>query len=164
MAKYFSVNYTNITVNVVTMVSVIIVAIGFFKPIVFNRIQSKELRRGALALTNVGACFLAALGYFLRMGWNFKYYFVAACALTLASIFTYYCYETIPGVRKFMGGLGYTVISKVFHVGILVASAENIEAAKREIDKGNQEIKMYVTNELSKLPQKRKTDKDLRGL
>ena len=164
MAHFFGVNYHDIIVNVVIMVSAIIVCIGFLKPILFDRIKNKELRKGALALTNIGACFVAALGYFLRNGWNLKYYPLAAVALTVVSIVTYYVYETVPGARKLIGGIGLAAISKVFNVGILAATNDDAKVVGTEAKNAVTELKTFTRNELKKASTKINVDKDLRNL
>lgn len=167
MAHFFEANYYDIIVNVVIMVSAIIVLIGFFKPILFDHIRNKELRGGALALTNVVACFVAALGYFLREGWNLKYYPLAAVALTLTSIFTYYIYEHVPYARVVIGGLGLAAIRKVFNVGIIAATTEDPQAVKTAAKKATAELQTQTKAELKKVATKATkatADKDLRNL
>lgn len=164
MANFFTANCNDIIVNVVIMVSAIIVTIGFLKPIVFDRIQNKELRKGALALTNVGACFIAALGYFLRNGWNLKYYPLAALALTFVSIITYYVYETIPGARKLIGGIGLAAISKVFNVSILAATTDDAKVVHTEAKTATVELKNFTKNALKKAASKTNVDKNLKNL
>jgi hypothetical protein len=61
MLSFFGANCIDIIVDVMLMVSEIIVIIGFFKLVIFNRIKNKEIRRAVLALTNVAACFARCL-------------------------------------------------------------------------------------------------------
>ena len=160
MLSFFRANYNDILVNVVVMVSLIITIIGLAKPIIFNRIKNKELRKAALALTNVAACFLAAFIYFLRRDWNFDYYVLASVALSMASIFTYYLYETIPYVRSIIGGIGQNALSRILNVSLLAVATDDANAVKTELKNAKAETKL----ELTKVANKIKEDKDLKGL
>ena len=164
MAYYFCANHYDIIVAIAIMVSAIIVFIGFLKAVWFDRIRNKEIRRAVLALANIVCCFAAAFGYFLKNGWDFKYYPIAGVALTLTSIITYYIYETVPGARRFIGGIGRSAIGKVFNVSLLAVTTDDTEAIKSECEKGVNEVKVLAQQELKNAVKNVKTDKDLIGL
>ena len=160
MLSFFRANYNDILVNVVVMVSLIITIIGLAKPIIFNRIKNKELRKATLALTNVVACFISAFIYFIRRDWNFDYYVLASVALSMASIFTYYLYETIPYVRTIIGGIGQNALSRILNVSLLAVATDDANAVNTELKNAKVETKL----ELTKVATKIKEDKDLKGL
>ena len=164
MLLYFGAHSTDIIVSVVIMVSAIIVAIGFLKPILFDRIKNKELRKVALAVSNVAASFISAFGYFVKEGWDFKYYVLASLALTVACIITYYVYETIPGMRKLIGGLGAAAIGKVFNVALLAATTNDDNVVKAEFQNATVELKDTTRQELKKSVTKVKEGNDLAKL
>ena len=141
MCRLFGAYYTDIIPMVIIMVSLIIAVIGFFKPFAFDKIKNKDIRKAVLALTNVGANFVAAFVYFLSKGWNFKYYFLASIALTFCSIITYYVYETVPGARKFIGGLGRTAIGKIFNVALIAATTDDVDTVRAEIKNATAQLK-----------------------
>ena len=164
MCRLFGTYYTDIIPMVIIMVSAIIVAIGFLKPFIFDKIKNKDLRRAVLALVNVGANFIASFLYFLGKGWNLKYYVLASLAMTVCSILTYYVYETVPGMRKFIGGIGNAAIGKIFNVGLLAATSASAEDIKAEIKNGTAELKANVRQDVKTVLRKVKVDKDLKNL
>ena len=164
MCYLFGTYYADIIPMVVIMVSAIIVVIGFLKPFTFDKIKNKEMRRAALALTNIGANFLATLFYFLGKGWNFKYYVLASIAMTFCTIITYYIYETVPGARNFIGGLGKSAIYKVFNVGLIAVTTDDANTVKDEIKNATVQLKATTKQELKKTASAIKVDKDLKGL
>ena len=89
MLPSFGENINDILLCGVIMVSAIIVAIGLLKPILFNKIANKHLRKTALALTNVAACCVTVLVYFLICGISLDYYVMAAVSLSVSCIVTY---------------------------------------------------------------------------
>ncbi len=164
MLIYFGVHYNDIIVAVTIMVSAIIVAIGLFKPFLFNKIKNESFRKAALALSNMALCFVSAFIYFLWEGWDFKYYIIAAVALWITCILTYYIYETVPGMRKVIGGLGTKAICKVFNVALLAVINDNTDEAKAEAKNGATELETDAKNTLTKVATKVNIDKDLIGL
>lgn len=165
MLLYLGAHYKDVIVAVMIMVSAIIFLIGLAKPFLFDRIKNKDFRKAALAGSNVALSFLSALSYFLIEDWNFKYYVIASIALSFACILTYYVYETIPGMRKVIGGLGYAAICKVFNVALLAASGNDTNDVKTAIKKTvSQQLEPTAKQTLTKVTKKVKIDKDLIGL
>lgn len=164
MFHLFLERYNDILLMVAIMVSAIIALIGFFKPFVFNRIKNEDWRRTILGAMNVAMSFVFALGYFLVKGWNFRYYVLASIALSLCCIFTYWLYETVPYVRKIVGGIGTAAIRKIFNVSLLAATNDDANAVKAEVKNGIVEVKAFTKAELKTAATKVKEDKDLIGL
>lgn len=159
----FRANYNDILVCVVIMVSAIIVAIGILKPLLFNRIPNKHVRKAALAFTNVALCFATAFVYFLVRDINFDYYIITATALSIACIVTYWLYENTC-LRDLIGLIGGITLRKVLKVSLFALTTDDVEAVKTELKKTGAELKSYAKKELKKAPDKIKGDKDLKTL
>ena len=163
MLLYFGAHYNDIIVAVVIMVSAIIVAIGLLKPILFNKIANKDLRRTALAGSNVAASFLSAFIYFMTEGWDFKYYCVSAVCLAVCCIVTYWLYENTC-LRNLIGVIGTLALRKMFNILSLAATNDDVNAVKAEIKSATEQLKATTKQELKKNSTTVKVDKDLKGL
>lgn len=163
MLSFFEANYHDIIVCGLIMVSAIIVGIGLLKPIIFNKIKNKHIRKAALALSNVAACFLTVLVYFLVQGWGFTYYFPAAVGLSVSCIITYWFYENTC-LRNLIGTVGNLVLQKVLKVSVVAITSDDVNAVKTELKKAGDELKAHTKQELKKAAAKTKEDKDLTGL
>ena len=163
MLYLFGANYQDIIVCGLIMVSAIIVAIGLLKPLLFNKIPNKHIRKVALALSNVAACFLTVLVYFLICGISLENYLTAAIALSLACIVTYWFYENTC-LRNLIGVVGGIVLKKVLKVSLFALSTEDVEAVKTELKKTGAELKAFTKQELKKTSTTVKEDKDLKKL
>lgn len=159
----FGAHYQDIIVCGVIMVSAIIVAIGLLKPILFNKIANKYIRKAALALSNVVACFATALVYFLINGYGLKYYIVAATALTVTCIVTYWLYENTC-LRNLIGIIGSHALRKVLKLSLFAVTTNDIELVKDELKKTGAELKTTTQLELKKVSTSKKEDKDLKTL
>ena len=156
-------NYNDIIVCGVIMVSAIIVAIGLLKPLLFNRIQNKQIRKAALALSNVAACFATMLVYFLACGYTFENYVITSVALSISCIVTYWLYENTC-LRNLIGLVGGIVLRKVLKASIFAITTEDVEAVKKELKKTGAELKSLTKTELKKASAKIKEDNDLKKL
>ena len=163
MLAFLAANYNDILVCTVIMVSAIIVAIGLLKPILFNRIKNKHLRKALLAFSNVAACFAAAAVYFFTRGWDFVYYVPAAVALSIGCIVTYWLYENTC-LRNLIGLIGGMALRKVLNVACFAATTDDVNAVKTELKKTSEQLKSHTKAELKKAAAKSKEDKDLKGL
>lgn len=163
MLYLFGANYQDIIVCGLIMVSAIIVAIGLLKPLLFNKIPNKHIRKASLALSNVAACFLTVLVYFLICGISLESYLVAAIALSLSCIVTYWFYENTC-LRNLIGVVGGIVLKKVLKVSLFALTTEDVEAVKTELKKTGEELKATAKQELKKISTKVKEDKDLKKL
>lgn len=159
----YGANYQNIIVCGMIMVSAIIVAMGLLKPILFNRIPNKYIRKTALALSSVAACYLTVLVYFFIRGINLDVYVIAATALSVMCIVTYWLYENTC-LRNLIGMLGGIVLKKVLKASLFALTTEDIEAVRTELKKTGEELKTYTKNELKKAAAKVNEDKDLKTL
>jgi hypothetical protein len=163
MLAFFGANYNDIIVCVVLMVSAIIVAIGLLKPILFNKIPNKYVRKAALASSNVAACFIAALVYFLVNGWNFTHYVPAAGALSVCCIVTYWFYEH-TNLRGLISLVGHIALRKLARLACVAITTDDLKAVKAELENTTTELKTKTKVELKKTATKIKEDLDLRGL
>ena len=170
MLMLFMANLQDISTCVVIMVTSTIVAIGLLKPILFDKIPNKHIRKAALAFSSVAACFIAALVYFLVRGWNFDYYLIAAVALSICCILTYWLYE-YTCLRNLIALIGGLVLRKVIGKVTFALTTDDVEAVKTELKKTGTELKAQVKKELKnhkavleKVTEKIKHDKDLENL
>lgn len=159
----FGAHYQDIIVCGLIMVSAIIVAIGILKPILFNKIANKYIRKAALALSNVVACFATVLVYFLINGYGLKYYTEAATALTVTCIVTYWFYENTC-LRNLIGTIGSLALRKVLKLSLFAVTNDDIKLVKEELIKTGTELKTTTQLELKKVSASKKEDKDLKSL
>lgn len=154
-------NFHNIVVYSVIMVSAIIVLIGLLKPVLFNKIKSKPVRKVALAFSNVALCFVAIfVVYIVNHWWDFKYYFATSITLCIACILTYWLYENTC-LRNLIATIGKIALRKFGNVALIAISTSEFEEIKSEAKKATTEIKEKTKNELKKNIKK---DKDLEGI
>ena len=151
---------TDIMTYVVIMVSAIIVLIGLMKPLLFNKIASKQVRKVALAFSNVALCFLAALILFWVNGWNFEYYVLASIALSVCCIITYWLYENTC-LRNLIGVIGKIVLRKVANIAFLTVTSDDINEVKTELQKTTAELKAQTRSEIKNAVIE---DNDLKGI
>lgn len=163
MLKYFAAHYNDIIVNVVIMVSAVIVAIGFLKPFLFNKIKNKHVRKAALAFSNVAGCFIAAMIYFFARGWNFAHYPLAALALSAVCVMTYWLYENTC-LRNLIEVVGGIALRKAISVLGTAVTNDDVNAVKTEYKNAVNQVQAQTKVELKKVVNKAQTDKDLRNL
>ena len=157
-------NSHNIFVYSVIMVSVIIAVIGILKPILFNKIKSKQLRKCTLAFSNVALCFISVFGVFIaNRWWDFKYYLATSIALCIACILTYWLYENTC-LRNLIETIGKIALRKLGNVALIALTNDEIEEIKTEAKKATAEIKALTEAELKKATTQMIKDKDLEGL
>ena len=159
----FRANYNDIIVCGIIMVSAIIVAIGLLKPLLFNKIPNKHIRKAALAFSNVVACFLTVLVYFFVSHISFDYYVIAATALSVCCIVTYWFYENTC-LRNLIGLIGNIVLRKVLKVSLFALTTDDLEAVKKELENTGAELHALTKHELTKAASSIKEDKDLETL
>lgn len=152
----FAEYYNDIIVCGIIMVSAIIVAIGLLKPLLFNRIPNKHVRKALLAFTNVAACFLTVLVYFFVRGISLDYYVTASVALSVACIITYWLYENTC-LRNLIGLIGGMALRKLLSAITLAVTTDDVNAVKAELQKTGKELKAHTKKAI-------KEDKDLKQL
>lgn len=163
MLYFFGAHYTDIILAVVIMVSAIIVAIGILKPILFNKITNKYIRKAVLSFSNIVGCFGASFAYFLIEGWNLKYYLLASVALSVCCIVTYWFYENTC-LRNLIGVIGGIALRKALSVLNLAVTTDDVNTVKAEIKNATAQLKTVTKQELKKNVTKINIDKDLRNL
>lgn len=151
-------HFNNIIVYGFMIASAIIVAIGLLKPILFNKIPNKNIRKVALAFSNVALCFISVLVIFLIKGWNFEYYIATATALSVGCIVTYWFYENTC-LRNLIGTVGNIALKKLASIAFIVFTKDDINELKTEVDKITKELKEDTKNALKKANE----DNDLKG-
>ena len=159
---FLEVYFNDVFVYVVAMVSGIIVAIGLLKPILFDRIKNKQLRKVALAFSNVAFCFICTLVVFFVQAWNLKYYLISAIALTISCIITYWLYENTC-LRNLIATIGNIVLKKLVNTASIAVNADDINEIKTEAKKVSKELKAKTKEALKKATEITE-DKDLEGL
>lgn len=164
MFLYFGAHYNDILLAVVIMVSSVIVAIGLLKPLAFNKIKNKYIRKAALAFSNVLGCFVSAFVYFLTEGWNLDYYLLAALALSAVCIVTYWFYENTC-LRNLIELVGSLALRKTLSLAHLALTTDDVKTVEAEYNNAKAQLKASTKTELKKTTlTKTNTDKDLRGL
>ena len=159
----FGAHYQNIIVCGLIMVSAIIVAIGLLKPVLFDKIESKCIRKAALSFSSVALCFLVMFVVFLTKHFNFQYYLVASFGLSVCCIVTYWFYENTC-LRNLIATIGGIVLKKMLKVSLFALTTEDVEAVKTELKKTGEELKVHTKQELKKTATKVKEDNDLKTL
>ena len=160
---FLEVNFNDVFVYAVAMVSAIIVAIGLLKPVLFDKIKNKNVRKVALAFSNVALCFICALVLFFVKDWNFNYYLVSAIALTVSCIVTYWLYENTC-LRNLIATVGNIVLRKVANIAFFAVNTDDINEIKTEAKKATNELKAQTKKALKKAANEIKEDNDLKGL
>lgn len=160
---FYSGDWKNLALLGVAMVSAISVLIGILKPLLFDKIKWKPLRRSCLAFTNIFLCFVAVAITFLFKHFDFSIYFHCAVAVSLLSIVTYWFYENTclrDGIQK----LGRFVLKKVYKVVSNLFDKDNAEQIEVEVALAVEEIKQKAKKELKLSAKNNKTDKELKNL
>ena len=146
------------------MVSTIIVFMGILKPLVFNRIPYKAVRKSALAFSNIFLSFVATAIYFVIRDINWELYVLASLVTSVACIVTYWLYENTH-LREGIHKVGELAIDKIAYVAKLALSGKNTKTIDAEIKKATEELKATAKAELKLHPKKSKNkDKELENL
>ena len=145
------------------MVSAIIVFIGILKPILFNRIKCKPLRKFLLGLSDVVFSFAAVAIYYAIEGFTWENYVWASVGVSVLCILAYWLYETTP-LRATMDAIGNFTIKKVINVAFFAFNNVEKEQILAEIDKAKSEIQSTAKNELKSATSNLKKDKELEKL
>ena len=145
----------------VVMVSAIIVFIGLLKPILFDRIKFKPLRKVAIAFTDVLACLIATAIAFWMNGIDFYYFFPAAIGVFVATVVVYWFYENTC-LRNLIQKIGTIVLSKLAKIATGILDDKEKKEIKKELEAAKNEIKHTLKGELNTA--KKKGDKELSNL
>jgi hypothetical protein len=145
------------------MVSAIIVFIGLLKPILFDRIKFKPLRKVAIAFTDVLSCLLATAIAFWMNGIDFYYFFPEAIGVFVATVVVYWFYENTC-LRNLIQKIGSIMLTKIAQIATGFLTDKEKKDLKTELNSAKQEIKKTLKNELHSASHKQKSDKELSNL
>lgn len=156
---YAQENWNNFFISGVIMVSAITVFIGILKPLLFNRIPWKPLRRACLAFTNVGLCFASTAMFFFVEHMNYDIYWHNAISLSVFSIVCYWFYENTC-LRDLIEKIGKFTLKKIWEMLTRIFNGAEIKEIEKEITLVSEELKANTKKEL-KSAKKPITDKEL---
>lgn len=160
---FYGADWKNLFLLGVIMVSAITVFIGILKPLLFNRIKWKPLRKSCLAFTNVALCFASVAVTFYFKKFDFSLYLHSAIATSALSIISYWFYENTH-LRTGIHALGMFTLKKVYNVFTKFFSEGDVEELKNEITVAFDEIKDNAKKEIKSTAKKKKTDNELKNL
>lgn len=152
--------YENIIYGMI-MVSAIIVLIGLLKPLVFDKIKWKPLRKAMIAVADITCCFVATAIAFWSRGASFEYYLISTAVVFVATVVVYWFYENTC-FRDLIHKIGSITIKKAISVFTAIVENKDAKEIKKEIDKVQKELKTIARNELSVAT--KKVDKELKNL
>lgn len=155
-------NWQRVVIGGAIVVCSLIVFLGAIKPLIFDKIACKPLRKSLLALTSMALVLPFTAIHFLIDRISFDYYWYACILLAPTVIIVYWLYEN-TNIRLLIKNLGEKTWNKwlvLFAAGIV---EENNEKVKAQALSTSKETKKYIAQELKKasvLAQKNK-DEDL---
>lgn len=157
--------WRELTVAGAVMVSSIIAVMGILKPVLFNRIHCKALRKSVLAFGNVFLSFIATAFYFLiRPVDRWDLYWIASLITSIACIVTYWLYENTH-LREAIHKLGNLAIDKGAKILKMIVNGNDSKDIDAEIKKATSELKATAKAELkSQIKKSYKKDKDLKNV
>lgn len=145
------------------MVSAIIVFIGVLKPLLFNKIKNKLLRKSLLAFSDVLFSFAATAIHFLIEGYTWEYYWISAIGASIGCIVTYWVYENTC-LRNLIEKLGWAALMKFAKIGLMILGVEENKVVGEAIIKADQELKKASKTELKNASELISKDKELKNL
>lgn len=148
--EIFFKDWGNFLLLAFVMSSAIIVFLGFLKPLLFNKIPNKNLRKSALGLASIALSFASVAVAFWVKAWNFDYYVWTSVFFSMWTIVTYWLYET-SNLRTLIHKVGSFFIAKIFGVDFTKGSI------KKELETAIKDTKTFAKKEV-------KHDKDLNNL
>ena len=159
----FSTDPYDFFIKGVIMVSAIIVLIGILKPLLFNRIPWKPLRKACLAFTNVALCFAGVAIWYWIENIVFDFYWQTSIAISCFSIIVYWLYENTC-LRDLIGKVGKLTLGKVGNVICLAIEGKDEDTIKKEIELSRESLKKATKEEITLVTHKVKTDNELKNL
>ena len=159
----FSTDPYDFFIKGVIMVSAIIVLIGILKPLLFNRIPWKPLRKACLAFTNVALCFAGVAAWYWIENIVFDFYWQTSIAISCFSIIVYWLYENTC-LRDLIGKVGKLTLGKVGNVICLAIEGKDEDTIKKEIELSRESLKKSTKEEITLVTHKVKTDNELKNL
>lgn len=147
----------------VIMVSAIIVFIGILKPIAFDRIPYKSLRKACLAITNIAFSFAATAIFYWVNDITFAWYWYGATVIAVGTVITYWLYETTC-LRDLIHKIGSMVLKKLWSVLKNIFDKDDVESVKKELLTVQTTLTTATKNELKSAAKNVKHDKELNNL
>jgi hypothetical protein len=145
------------------MVSAVITLIGILKPILFDRIRCKLLRKAILATSNIFLSFVSTAFYFLFDGRNWDWYVYASCVTAITCVLTYFVYENY-GLRDGIHKIGTLALNKFGKIAKLWFNKAPNAKIESEVKQAKAELKLAVNAELKPVKKSKKKDKELENL
>jgi FtsH-binding integral membrane protein len=155
----FMSNFTENVLTGVIMVSAIIVFIGLLKPLLFDRIKFKPLRKAAIAFSSAACCFIATAFTFWLKSIDFSYYLYATAAVFAFMVIVYWFYENTC-FRNLIKKIGTIVLTKLYNSLLAIMNKKDAQEIKQEVIAVKNEIRKELKLDKSKV----KTDKELSNL
>lgn len=156
-------NYREYAIAGAIMVSAIIVFIGFLKPILFNKIKCKPLRKSLLALADVVFAFVATAIYFLIQGYTWENYYWGAAGVSICCIVAYWFYEN-TNLRTLVDKIGEMALRKFVSFVFFAFNAKEQSEIETEIKRVKDSLVKSTKNELKTASRNLKKDKELENL
>ena len=159
LLKNYAGEWEDLLVLGVIMVSAITVLIGILKPVLFNKIKWKPLRRALLAFSNVFLCLLSTVVLYEIEHYDYNTYWHSAVGLSLFSIVWYWVYENTC-LRDLIATIGRVTLKKAYGVASKVVDKEDVKAIEKEL----YEVKQTLKTEVKAAVKNAKVDKELKNL
>lgn len=157
-------SWQNLWLIGVIMVSAITVLIGILKPLLFDKIKCKQLRRASLAFSNVALCFGGTAIWFFAKSFSYEFYLHTAVTVSLVSIVWYWLYENTC-LRDLIHKIGSLTLKKIYAVICARFDKADEIAIEKEIEKIATQTKEKVkADKLSTKTSNKKVDKELKNL
>lgn len=161
--KFWEKNWYDYMIAGVIMVSAITVFIGILKPLLFNKIKWKPLRRACLAFSNVGLCFGSTAIWFWTESMNFGMYLQTAILVSAFSIIWYWLYENTC-LRDLIEKIGKLALGKASLIFTKLFNGNDIKEIGEEIKLVSEELKKTTKKEIKAKTASVKTDNELKDL
>lgn len=159
MIALFMSNFKENVLTGVIMVSAIIVFIGLLKPLLFDKIKFKPLRKAAIAFSSAICCFIATAITFWVYKIDFSFYVSVTAVVFVAMVIVYWFYENTC-LRNLIKKIGTIVLTKLYNSFVAIMNKDDVQDIQKEVIAVHKEIR----NELKLEKSKAKTDKELSNL
>lgn len=163
LLSFAQANWYDFLIAGVIMVSAITVFIGILKPLLFNRIPWKPLRRSCLAFTNVALCFAGTAIWFLIEHIDYNIYWHSAIVVSLFSVVWYWLYENTC-LRDLIEKVGKITLRKVAQILSKIFNGDDIKEIEKEAKLVVEELKKTTKKEIKSATKTVKEDKELKDL
>ena len=162
--NYVAENFKELIVVGAIMVSAIIVFIGLMKPLFFNRIKWKPLRKFALAISTIAFSFVSTACYYLiEQIHDWEYYVYSSVGVSLLCIITYWLYENTC-LRDLIDKIGNMAVKKFINIVTMIFNDKEKKEIEAEVEKVKAELKSTAKLEIKKATKSAKKDKELENL